>query len=294
MRVQALVLNFNNAPYTIECVESLLAQVGGPPPVMVVDNGSTDDSVEVLSAALGMAVDVHALPLNRGVPGGLNAGLRAIEGLDWDAVLIVLNDTSLEPTALRAMAAYLAEEVRLGAVAPVQVRYDEPNVVVSAGGFTRRVIYTASHQGYGAPLTTVRDIPLRSAEWLDFTCVLIRRDALRRVGYLTESYRFYWDDVEWGVRCRRAGFELGVVTEAVIRHRVGGTLGTNVSMESLYLQWRNRFRACRRLHGRRRLALLLLLEPILIMEAMVTRRYTPASRAARLRAACDELRHRST
>ena len=273
-----MVLHYRNAALTAECLASLVPQLTDQDVCFVVDNGSRDGSAEVAIAPFGDRVSCVSLAENRAIPGGINAGLRhALEDRRIDAVLVVLNDASLEAGAVATLRAALADDRRLAAVAPIQVRYEDPSAVLTAGGEIRTRGWHVSHRAGGQGVATIPVGTTLPAAWLDFTCVLIGADALRRVGLLDESFRFYWDDVDWGLRVSAAGLGLGVVTSATIRHRVGGTIGTGRSSVAAYYLVRNRLRSFQRAHGTAAVA------SFLLREALATHRPGRAWRSSALR-----------
>jgi len=288
----AVILNYNNAAYTSVAVGACLDQEPPPVGVTVVDNGSGEEERARLRGALPDAVDIVQLPENRGIPGGLGAGLRrALDG-GAERVLILLNDTQLEPGALALLTRRLDAEPRLGAVAPLQVRFDDPETVVTSGSSVQRGPWLVSARDAGRARAEVQDEQPGEPDYLDFTCLLVRARVLREVGLPREEFRFYWDDMEWGTRVRRAGWSLAVEPRAVVRHRVSGTLSASKGDTATYYQYRNRLLAKHRLDGRAGLARVLAQEPFLLAARALVRGGDGGGTRLQARAALDFLRHR--
>lgn len=267
----AVVLNYDNVVYTEECVRSLLDQQVAGLRVVVVDNGSKQGTADELRRRLGGEVDVLALERNQGIPGALNHGLLLGMSGAHRAVLVMMNDTALEPGGVAALLATLDRHPQVGAVSPLQVRYDEPDIVVSAGSRLRRLAWLTATVSAGRARDEVVGDGVVLADYLDFTCILIRADALVRVGLPDPRFRFYWEDVDWGVRCRRGGWRLAVDPAAVVRHRMGGTLGGTRGTTGDYYQQRNRLLSKRTLDGRWGIARLVALEPAVLLARALTR-----------------------
>lgn len=285
--IQAVVLNYGNAGYTSSCVEALRAQDDELLDITVVDNGSSAEDLAELRARLPAGVEVLALEANRGVPGGLCPGLRRSLGRGSWATLIALNDTALQPGSLAALRRRLEAEVDLGVVAPLQVRWDDPSTVVTAGGRLWRFPWLVSRIAAGEPVGEVRSRPLPEPDYVDLTCLLVRNDALAAVGPPRVEYRFYWEDTDWGVRLRRAGWRLAVEPEAIVHHRVGGTLGSNRGGAAGYYQQRNRLLAKLRLDGPLAAAGLVAREPVLLLGRALVRGADGDGTAAQARALRD-------
>jgi GT2 family glycosyltransferase len=284
-----MVLHYRNAALTTECLASLVPQLTDADVCFVVDNGSQDGSAEVAIAPFGNRVSCVSLAENRAIPGGINAGLRhALEESGVGAILVILNDATLEAGAVGTLRAALADDRRLGAVAPIQVRYEDPSTVHAAGGLIATRGWHVGQHAQGQDASLLPADKVLPAAWLDFTCVMIGAETLRRVGLLDESFRFYWDDVDWGLRANAAGLGLGVVTSARVRHRVGGTIGTGRSSVAGYYLVRNRLRSFRRAHGTAAVG------RFLLREALATHRPGRAWRAyaLRRRALHDEIARR--
>lgn len=286
----AVLLNYNNADYTAVAAAAVLAQDPPPDRLVVVDNGSRDDERARLRDVLPEDVVLLELPENRGVPGGLRPGLRRALDDGAASVLLVLNDTALEPGALALLRQRMDAEPRLGAVAPLQVRFDDPQAVVTSGSRLHRAPWLVSARDAGRRREQVQRERQPEPDYLDFTCLLVRSQVLREVGLPREEFRFYWDDAEWGVRVRRAGWHLAVEPRAVVRHRVSGTLAASKGSTATYYQYRNRLLAKRRLDGVAGVARVLAQEPFLLAARALARGRDGGGTVLQARAALDFLR----
>jgi len=289
MSTTAVMLTYNKVDITIVAANSVLTQIPVPH-LIVVDNGSRREVVAELRSAMPALVEVLELPENRGVPGGLEPGLRRALDLDVESVLIVLNDTQLEPGALALLQLRLDSEPGLAAVAPLQVRYDDPETVVTTGSKVHQLLWLVSARDGGRRRIDVQRAALQQPDYLDFTCLLVRAQVLREVGLPHADFRFYWDDAEWGLRVRRAGWGLAVEPRAVVRHRVSGTLSATRGSTTTYYQYRNRLLAKRRLDGRRGSARILAQEPFLLLARVCMRGADGGGTRLQAKAAWDYFR----
>lgn len=289
--VLAVLLNYDNAYYTEVAARAVLAQ-DPPPGLLVVDNGSRAGVLDELRRRLPHEVDLVALPRNLGIPGALAHGMRASLARGAWATLVVLNDTALEPGGLRVLSRRLRDDARLGAVAPLQVRYDDPQRVVTAGSRLHRGPWLVSRRWPGRDRQQVQARSVPVPDYLDFTCLLVRNQVLREVGMPRQEFRFFWDDAEWGIRVRRAGWTLAVEPAAVVRHRVSGTLDARKGGVASYYQHRNRLRAKRVLDGRAGAARVLAQEPLLLAARALLRGADGGGTRTQAKALVDHLRGR--
>jgi len=291
-RIVAVLLNYNNAGYTRVAVDAVLGQEPPPAETIVVDNGSSAGARDEIADVLPPGVTLLQLADNRGVPGGLEPGLSHALADGATSVLIVLNDTQLEAGALRRLSDRLAGDPRLGAVAPLQVRFDDPETVVTSGSRLHRATWLVSARDAGRPRADVQREQPVEPDYLDFTCLLVRASVLREVGLPRPDFRFYWDDTEWGVRVRRAGWRLAVDPQAVVRHRVSGTLSASKGSTATYYQYRNRLLAKQRLDGLPGIARVLAQEPFLLLARALVSGADGGGTRLQARAAVDFLTRR--
>jgi GT2 family glycosyltransferase len=175
-----------------------------------VDNDSRTGEGARLAAEFGPSVTALALDENGGVPAGYNAALRWAAAAGAEHMLLLNNDTVLsDPDLIDRLVAAMGPDI--AAVGPV-IR-DKSGAVQSAGGRLRLAAGRASH------LTTPAhaDRPYEAA-WLDGSCLLVAIAAARMVGGLETDYFLYWEEVDWCVRARRAGFRCLVEPRVSITH----------------------------------------------------------------------------
>lgn len=248
MTVIAVVLNWNNEPDTVECLESLVADGLPLAQVVLVDNASADGSGDRLHARFPDARYVQT-EANLGYAGGNNAGVREALAMDADWVLVLNNDTAVEPGMLRALVTAGESQPRAAAIAPKIVRFDEPTILWFDGGYFSRMRALGGHRGEG---TRDRVPDLRPAErvsCLTGCCLLLRASVIAPMTELFRSDFFlYAEDTELCVRLDRHGWELWYVPTARLRHKVP-PYGAAPSARHIQLRDRNRRRLVRSHYG---------------------------------------------
>ncbi len=218
MRVAVVVPNRDGRRWLPGLVESLHAQTRQPDEVVVVDDGSTDDSVTWLRDQAGPAVRVVERRAAGGFAVAVNAGLAAVR--DADAVALVNTDVVLAEDWLQRMVAALEATPEAGAVASKMVVLDRPEVVDDAGDTLRRD-GVCEQRGHGRRDKRAWDAP--GEVWGACAgAALYRRVALDEVGGFDERYGMYLEDVDLALRLRRAGWTCRY-EPAVARHAGGGS-----------------------------------------------------------------------
>ena len=233
MRLAVVILNFRTANLTIDCLESLSAQIeAGRDVAIVVDNGSGDGSAERIETAIAERrwsawTSVIQSRTNVGFPAGCNIGVRAIEA---DAYLLLNNDTIVRPGAVSSLLRALHEHPEAGIISPQlewpdgipQVncrRYLSPVSEFLSAAATGPLARLLQRYGVSLPFSNRPCEP----EWLCFASALIRREVIQQVGLLDEGYFNYFDDVDYCRRARRAGWRVLSWPEARVVHLVGAS-----------------------------------------------------------------------
>ncbi len=241
-QITVVVCNFNKADYLMKAVASVKASRGVACDVVVVDNASTDDSVQRL-AAEHPDVEVICLPENVGGSGGFGRGMHEAVRRNAPYVLLLDNDAALAPGALAELAAFLEMNPQVGAVGPAVMRMDSPDNVQDVGALLSQTGWC--HMPAFACLD-IRAIPKEPflCEYLSACALLTRRSVIEEVGVFAPEFFIYWDDVDWCTRVRKAGHDLAVLPSASAWHK--GGLVSSTSTLPRYYNWRNRLEFFRR------------------------------------------------
>ena len=216
-RVAIVVLNWNGWRDTLRCLESLARLEYPCVEVLVVDNGSSDGSADMLRQQCP-GVELLELDTNRGFAGGMNWGIRRALDRGADFVLLLNNDTLVAPDLLTRLVTVARTHPRAGLFG-CELRFpampNQPAPVITGVDWLRGFVRMARlTPGDASPLP---------AEVVSGEAVLARREVVARVGPLDERYFLYFEDLDWALRARRAGFGCLIVPGAVVWHRAGAS-----------------------------------------------------------------------
>ena len=234
--VSVVVLNYNGASIIGRCLDHLRRQTYPRMQIVVVDNHSTDGSLEILDAAeaAGEIVLVRSAT-NRGVAGGRNLGLSAAEG---SVVAFMDNDGYASPAWLSEAVRTLQSDPTLGAVAAV-VFFNKRKIILNGAGGT------INRRGYGADFCFNQPYEyatLPQHVLYPMGCgMVVRRDVMNAISPLDELLFNYYDDVEVGIRIWQRGYRVGVAAEAWVDHDFSYSDGIN--RNKVLLCERNRIRS---------------------------------------------------
>lgn len=232
MKASLVILNYNGRELLEAHLPSVAAVEFDDMEVVVVDNGSTDDSVAFVRERFPQ-VRVVALPENVGVTAALNVMVREARG---EYVGMLNNDVDLAADWLRILAGVLDADPRAAAAQGKLLRYFDHGVIDRAGD----VVHTTSAcfgRGAGERDAGQYDQPAEVFS-AGGAAALYRRSAFDRVGFFDEDFFAYAEDVDWGFRAQLAGLRIRYEPSALGYHRGGATLG-EINPFSLYHLRRN-------------------------------------------------------
>jgi GT2 family glycosyltransferase len=213
--VYCVLVNWNGWQDTVECLDSLRVQRYPHLKVVVVDNGSTNNSVTMIRKAHPWVslVDTGA---NLGFAGGCNIGIRL--GLEHGAEYIWLlnNDTTVPDDTLGKLMHEARINPRAGAIGAVLYYMHDPGAIQAWGG-GKINLWTGMVSHFTSPAKLNRNTYLTGA------CTLTPRHVYEEVGVLYEGFFMYYDDCDLGLRLHKAGYEIVVAGDTAVLHKEGAS-----------------------------------------------------------------------
>lgn len=244
MKLWIVILNWNGRADTLACLAAL-AKVDAPDgtEVLVVDNGSTDGSEAAIREAWP-SVGFLQTGKNLGFAGGNNAGIEHALAAGADAILLLNNDTEVEPGFLRPMLAELEKDARVGIVGAAIAYHHEPERLWAFGG-GRFDVATGWVRHLQQELAPDQLPGARTRHFYITGCAMLLRAALlNEVGLLSTAYFHFCEDVDLCLRAQKAGWKLTVAPAARLLHKVSAT--TRVASPAfLYYNLRSRLNLVR-------------------------------------------------
>lgn len=233
-----IIPNYNGLKFMDECIRSLNAQTYPNFRTLVVDNGSTDGSVEWLKEH---QIDTIFLPENTGFSGAVNVGIKAA---DTPYVLLLNNDVRVDEYFVAEMVRAIGQSERIFSVSSRMIQMYHPDRLDDAGDMYS-LLGWAYQRGVGRDLTHYR----RSSRVFSACAgaAIYRREVFEEIGYFDEMHFAYLEDIDVGYRARIFGYENWYVPTALVYHVGSGTSGSRYnqfktrysSRNNIYLIYKN-------------------------------------------------------
>ena len=229
--VSVIIVNWNGRNFLPECLEGLKRQKYESMSIVLVDNGSQDDSVNFVSSNYP-DIRIMALPGNKGFSIANNIALKTIQ---TDYVALLNNDAVPHPLWLQSLVKGLGTHPEAGVAASKILFYDNRNMIDRAGDdYTKAG--TALLRGRGMKADTYD-----KEEWVFGACAgaaLYRTSMLRDIGLFDEDFFLLYEDVDLSFRAQLRGYKCLYVPEAIVYHKGSGSI-VHDSPTSVYYGHRN-------------------------------------------------------
>lgn len=286
-RVCILVLNYNNYKDTIICIKSILNLSYKNYCIIVVDNGSTDNSIEYLKSWLEGNYDVncnnkiiknltlsyynkklkyllyneedilnlknidsksslkHDLVIikirkNKGFAGGNNVGIKYfLESNICDYIWLLSNDTVVSRESLfnliKKTEYYRNRNIKVGMIGSKLLYYDAPKIINGIGGkynkywaFSKHIgIYEEDNGQYDCEYWT------KQIDYVMGAAMFVSKEFIENVGLMCEDYFLYFEELDWALRGKKKGWEIGYCWDSIVYHKEGGTIGSSFNIKKV-------------------------------------------------------------
>ena len=216
--VGIIIVNWELYSVTAQCLYSLRSLSYPNFRIVLVDNGSKDGSGKKLKENFP-EIDVLFNESNQGFTGGNNLGIQYALEIGLECILLLNNDTVITPDFLNILMDRM-QKSQLLAIQPKIMYNHDRSIIWNAGGtynrfFSKSITRGENKKDYG------QYDHLKLTEWITGCCFLIKSSLVRQIGLLDEKFFMYHEDVDWSLKIRKLGNELGFEPSAVIYHEAG-------------------------------------------------------------------------
>jgi len=241
--VFVIVLNWNGQDDTLECLRSLQKLNYSNFEILVVDNGSTDGSEEVIRSSFP-SVRVIQTGRNLGYGGGNNVGIRFALSHGADYIWLLNNDTTVAPQALTSLVETAKADPKIAFVGSKIYFYDRPDVIwcvggtidLAAGGCTD---HPGMHQEDKGQFNKISDVGYVSG-----CSLLADRAAIKAIGLLPEEYFLYFEETDWNLAAQRKGYRTVLAPASHVWHKYEES--GDYKDRFIYYSFRNRIHIVRK------------------------------------------------
>ena len=238
-KISVILVNYNGISFNDACIQSILkSSTRDSLEIIVVDNASTDGSLEALRKVWGDQEKVHIIALddNYGFARANNVGIRWAMEQGCSTYVLLNNDTEIKEDTLEQLLKCNQEHKALAV--PKVLYADRPDVIWYAGGKLTPVIWKPVHRGLNQKDTGQYDRE-EKCDFANGCCLLMTKEIIEKIGYLDERFFLYYEDTEYSLRARAAGVEIWYCGQAVVYHKVNGSTKGNEKAANAYYITRN-------------------------------------------------------
>lgn len=238
-RIAVILLNWNGKDDTIACLESLEKLSWPNFEVIIVDNGSTDDSVPCIRDRFPGHLLIET-GTNLGFAEGNNIGMRKALGRGADLLFLLNNDTIVASDILERFVETSRSHPEAGILGAKIYLFNQPDTLDHLGGIWNRNTGTFDLEGQHC-----KEEPNCHQEprELDYVCgagLLLRRQVVESIGYLEPRFFLIWEEADYCMHAKRAGYKILTCPTAKLWHKVSASF-IGGKPHSTYFWWRNRF-----------------------------------------------------
>lgn len=238
-KVSVILVNYNGREYNSECIESILNSSYENIEIIIVDNASTDDSIEIIESEFKSEnIRIIKNKKNQGFSIANNNGIRKALDKKADYIILLNNDTTIDKYMIENMVNYSLRNKNI-VLAPKIMYYNKKDIIWSAGGYMNWYKGNAIHYGineFDSELyNTTKEI-----DYATGCCWFIPRHVIEDVGMLGEEYFLYFEDVDYCYKIRNKGYKIIYYPKATVFHKVSASTGGEESPLFIYYITRNR------------------------------------------------------
>lgn len=218
-KVAVILVNWNSFSLTSDCIESLSAMSFADYDVIVVDNGSVDESGSLLKEKFRNIILIQS-DTNLGYTGGNNLGMQHALAHNYEYQLLLNNDTFVEPDFLEVLVNYMDEHPETGVIQPLIFFNHNRSLVWNGGSYYQQWLGYAYTQNYNQPKLQSSS-QIKEVGWITGCAFLTRSAILSETGLLANNLFIYYEDVDLSFRIKKTGAKLIFHPGSVIYHIAG-------------------------------------------------------------------------
>jgi GT2 family glycosyltransferase len=235
--IAILIVNYNSKQDTIECIRSLQAAGALLKHIYIIDNHSTDGSVEEISQQFGTEINLVHSDANNGYAYALNLGIRSVCTENYPWFLLMNNDTIVDRAYLQELSTISELHPEISIWNPVINYFDKPNTIWHLGAQVIPGTLITSEPFHNKENSSLdrETIPIIFAHGC---AMMVHADVFKKIGLLDDSFFMYAEEVDFCWRAHLAGFQASAAPKAKIIHK--GSVSSNRQKKNThYLRSRN-------------------------------------------------------
>lgn len=236
--IYIIILNWNGYKDTIACIESIERITYKNYIILIVDNGSTDESVKVFKTRFPN-VKLMENQINLGFAGGCNVGINYALKNNANYVLLLNNDTIVQCNFLSELVDISESDTQIGILSPLIYYANEPDVIWSSGA---NINYKSSYPFIDRRRLLKDKGQLKrniNVDTVTGCCMLIKKAVFASIGLLDPIYFLYTEDRDFCARVKKKGYSIYVIPNSKVWHKVSSSSGGEGNPLAVYYSTRN-------------------------------------------------------
>ena len=248
-KISIIILNWNGFEKTIDCLESLKKNIYPNYEVIVVDNGSEGNDVDILKKRYKDYIKLIENKKNLGFAEGNNVAIKHILKKKESSYLVLLNnDTVVTPDFLKEGLKIFQKDSKIGICGP-KIKYYNTNKIWWAGSklYKGREILFKSSFRIGKHIGKRKDDEgqydeIKSTDYVTGCALFIKREVIKKIGLLDKKFFLYGEDIDWNIKAKLAGYKLIYFPTGVIYHAIPLNDKSNKKISYLFFKSRHYFK----------------------------------------------------
>lgn len=231
--VNIFVLNWNGKKIILDCLHSLDKVTYSNVNIVLIDNGSTDGSVNLIKKEFPN-IEIIQLKENLGYAGGNNYGFKNVK-IQSEYSIFINNDTLVSTNFINPLIEPLKNDTSIIQTAPKIFYADDPNLLWFAGGYINLFFGWIRHRG----IRKIDKGQYNNRTLIDYAtgcCICMRTKDFKLFKMFDESFSMYGEDVDLSIRVRKAGGKIMYIPESNIWHKVSASIGGQFSL----IKWKKK------------------------------------------------------
>ena len=239
-KVFIIVLNWNGWKDTVECIKSLKKITYPNNKIILVDNGSTDNSEEILRKKFP-DLELIQTGENLGFAGGNNIGIQYALSKGADFIILLNNDTIVDKEFVTELIRVAESDKSIGILSSKIYFYDRQDTIWYAGAIFNLKTGRSRHIGFKEKDKGQYD-KVRETDRACGCSMMVSREVCETVGLMNQQYFCYGEDAEWSLRIKKAGYRVVFIPSSRVWHKISISTGGTVKGTNIYYSIRNQLR----------------------------------------------------
>jgi len=236
-RVCIIILNYNGFEDTVECINSLKDLTYQNIDIVLVDNCSTDGSVQMLESACP-DIKVIRTERNLGYAGGNNAGIKYALENSAEYICLLNNDVVVEKDFLERVIEKIEVDGKIGIAGPKVCEYYDRDTIQSTGSAIK--LYTGRVPRLNSGKKSSDLTEDLYVDYIGGACLIIKREVIESIGFIPEEYFLFFEETEWCLRAKKAGYRIMCVCSSRVFHKGSSSVSKVKGLQDYYMM-RNNF-----------------------------------------------------